>query len=137
MIKTTYTKEQVSNMIRDYNWILREIEYIRNELNDVDLNVTSQYGEESAMPKAKGDPVDMMTFEIIRRDKKSKRAERLENKIKFIRDNIHKIKDERQRVVLDHLLDGMSITKLSHHMGISRKQVYKIKDEIIDELLKD
>jgi len=126
------TREEIHNMIRDYYWIINEIKLLKSELNDTDASVTTQYGTESVMPKAKGSKPDTMTFEIIRRDKQSKRVEQLESKVKFIQDNMHKITDERQRVILDHLLDGMSITKLAHHMGVSRKKIYQIKDEIID-----
>lgn len=135
MITTSYTPLEVSNIIRDYHWMINEIKRINFVLNDTDQKVTASYGIEASMPKAKGDPADTIAFEVIRREKKSKRVTKLEKKIKFIQDNLHKVQDERQKVVLDCLLDGMSITKVAYHMGLSRKHIHTIKEQIVETLL--
>src|SRR5690625_1110577 len=114
--------------------MINEIKRQRELLNHVGGNVVAQGGIESSLPKAKGLTSDPVAMEVIRRDKKSKWIEKLENKVLFIQKRIHIITDEREKAVLECMLDGMSMIAISHHMGLSRRHIYNIKESIVDKI---
>ena len=132
--KPKFTQKEICYILSNYHWMIKEIKRINEILNDVDTNVTGQYGIESTLPKPRGITKDAMTNEIIRRDKKHHRRKKFVEKIKFVQERIHLIQDERGRVVLDCLLDGMSIGAISNHMGLSRKHVERLRDSIAEQM---
>jgi DNA-directed RNA polymerase specialized sigma subunit len=133
-VATTYSPEQVSNIIRDYHWMVKEISRINNILKDTEFTGTAQYGLEATLPKGNKVHHDKMDFEVDRRIKKSRRVEKMERKIRFIQERFDRLKDEREKVILDCLLDGMNLTDISEHLGMSRKHIHKIKDNIAEQL---
>ena len=126
--------KEIEQALRDYNWMINEIQRQRDMLQVVGSGVTSKYGIESAQPKAKGGTSDPVALEVIRRDKKSKWIEKLESKVLFIQQNIHVIKDAREKAVLECMLDGLSISAISKHMGLSRKHIYNLKNSIVEQI---
>ena len=128
-------KKQIETWIRDYRWMVREIVRLRQILEDAGDNLTQQYGVESSMPKPKGKVNDPIYMEAMRRERQWKRVERLEWKVGFVQEQMERITDERERTVLDCLLDGMSIAAVSRHMGISERNVYILRDRIVDKMM--
>lgn len=124
-------KKQIEQALRDYNWMINEIKRQREMLASVGSSVVSKIDD---MPKGKGITGDPVAMEVIRRDKKSKWIEKLENKVLFIQKRIHIITDEREKAVLECMLDGMSMIAISHHMGLSRRHIYNIKESIVDKI---
>ena len=127
-------KKEIEQALRDYNWMINEIQRQRELLKVIGNNVVAQTGIDAAMPKAKGQTSDPVALEVIRRDKKSKWIEKLESKVLFIQQNIHVITDEREKAVLECLLDGLSISAISKHMGLSRKHIYNLKNSIVEQI---
>ncbi|WP_079480580.1 hypothetical protein [Halobacillus salinus] len=126
-------KKQIENTLRDYNWMLNEIKRQRSLLTDAGTTLVAQSGIESVMPKAKGEVGDPVGQEIVRRDKKNKWVSKLERKVLYIQQRMSVITDERERAVLECLLDGMSMVAIGRHMGLSRRHIYNLKDNIIDQ----
>ena len=124
-------KKEIENALRDYAWMINEIKRQRELLRDAGTNIVAQSGLESSMPKAKGDTSDPVAMEVIRRDKASKWMQKLEQKVLFIQERIPIIQDEREKAVLQCMLDGMSMIAIGRHMGLSRRHVYNIKESII------
>lgn len=52
----------------------------------------------------------------------------------FIQKRISVISDEREKAVLNCMLDGMSMSAIGKHMGLSRRHIYTIKDSIISQI---
>ncbi|WP_279401631.1 helix-turn-helix transcriptional regulator [Piscibacillus salipiscarius] len=127
-------QKQIESALRDYNWMLNEIKRQRDLLQVVGGNVVAQSGIESTMPKPKGNTSDPVAKEVIRRDKKSKWVQKLERKVLFIQNNIHVIQDPREKAVLECMLDGLSMSAIGHHMGLSRRHIYNIKDSIVEKI---
>ncbi|MCJ0932938.1 LuxR C-terminal-related transcriptional regulator [Virgibacillus halodenitrificans] len=127
-------KQQIENTLRDYAWMINEIKRQRGMLEDIGENVVAQSGIESTMPKAQGNTSDPVAMEVIRRDKKSKWVEKLEKKVLFIQQRIPVITEEREKAVLECMLDGMSMIAISQHMGLSRRHIYTIKNDIVDKI---
>ena len=124
-------EKQIEQALRDYNWMLNEIKRQRDLLSNIGNNIVAQGGIESSMPKAKGETSDPVALEVIRRDKNSKWLDKLEEKVLFIQKRICIIQDEREKAVLECLLDGMSMSAISQHMGLSRRHIYNIKESVV------
>lgn len=128
-------EKEIEQTLRDYNWMINEIKRQRELLSHIGGNVVAQGGIESSMPKAQGETSDPVAQEVIRRDKNSKWLNKLEDKVLFVQKRIHVITDEREKVVLECLLDGFSMKAISKHIGLSRTHIYRLKDSIIDKML--
>lgn len=127
-------EQQIEQTLRDYNWMINEIKRQRDLMDYQGGNLVAQSGIESAMPKAQGGTSDPVALEVVRRDKASRWVLKLEEKVLFIQKRIHIIADEREKAVLECLLDGMSMIAISQHMGLSRRHVYNIKESIVDKI---
>jgi len=124
-------KKEIEQALRDYNWMIKEIKRQRDLLDDYDGgNLVAHIDD---MPKAKGLTGDPVALEVIRRDKKSQWVEKLEQKVLFIQKRISVITDEREKAVLNCMLDGMSMKAIGQHMGLSRTHIYNIKESIIEQ----
>ncbi|GIP63074.1 hypothetical protein J32TS6_16290 [Virgibacillus pantothenticus] len=129
-------KEQIERAIKDYNWMIREIKRQRQMLEkDIGTKVVSASGVEATLPKSKGVISDPVVKEVIRRDRKSNWLSKLEKKVLFIQERLPAIDEPREVVVLECMLDGMTISAISKHMGLSRKNIYTIKETIVQKML--
>ncbi|MFC4661727.1 DNA-binding response regulator [Oceanobacillus aidingensis] len=126
--------KQIEETLRDYSWMLNEIKRQRQLMDYEGGNMVAQSGIESTMPKSKGGTSDPIALEVIRRDKNSKWLDKLETKVLFIQKRIHLITDEREKAVLECMLDGLSMSAISQHMGLSRRHIYNIKESIVNRI---
>lgn len=60
--------------------------------------------------------------------------DKLETKVLFIQKRTHLITDEREKAVLECMLDGLSISAIGQHMRLSRRHIYTIKNSIVDQI---
>src|SRR5699024_9803911 len=124
-------EKQIESALRDYNWMINEIKRQRQLMGYEGGNLVAQGGIESTMPKAQGETSDPVALEVIRRDKASKWVLKLEDKVLYIQERMCIIQDEREKAVLECMLDGMSMSALSQHMGLSRRHIYNIKESVV------
>lgn len=129
-----YTEKDIKHILSNYFWMIKEVQRINGELEEYETNVTAQYGIESTLPKPKGLTSDTVANEVVRRDKKEQRKMEFVHKIKYVQDRIHLIEDDREKVVLDCLLDGLSISAISNHMGLTRKHIYRLRNSIVTRM---
>ena len=130
--KKFYSKYETYNILRDYNWIVKEANRIKLELNKVEsVGVASYSGE----PKGGNGVSDRIGGEVIRREKKYKRLDGYLSKIAFIEERADNIADDKEKVVLDCILDGMGINTIAVHLNMSRRMVHKLRDNIVDGLV--
>lgn len=127
-------REEIEDILRDYHWMIREITRLRGYLEDAGEGAVGQYGIESSMPKPKGGNTDPVYQETARRERKWKRLKKLENKVLFIQDRLYLILDEREKTILECMLDGMSYRAIAKHMGLSHSHIQRIKDSIVTNL---
>jgi DNA-directed RNA polymerase specialized sigma24 family protein len=127
-------REEIEDALRDYHWMIREISRLRGYLEDAGEGTVRQYGIDSGMPKPQGGNTDPVYQETARRERKWKRLEKLENKVLYIQDHLYLILDEREKTVLDCMLDGMSYRSIARHMGLSHSHIQRIKDSIVSNL---
>ena len=131
----TFNKHQIYGILKDYHWKLREIIQLEKDLQKTDFSGVAQYGIEATLPNGKGIVGKAIENEIIRRSNKSERIVDYAKEVNFINENMHKVKDEKQKVVLDCMLDGFSISAIAHHMQTNRKFIHKMIDDIVDCLV--
>jgi hypothetical protein len=129
-------KQQMERTLKDYHWMIREIKRQQDILNeDIGTRVVAVSGLESTLPKAKGIVGNPVVKEVIRREQKSSWLMKLEKKVLFIQERLPAVDEPREKAVLECMLDGMTISAISKHMGLSRKHIYSIRDSIIDKML--
>ncbi|GIO25178.1 DNA-binding response regulator [Oceanobacillus sp. J11TS1] len=126
--------KQIEETLRDYSWMLNEIKRQRQLMDYTGGNLVAQSGIESTMPKAQGGTSDPVALEVVRRDKASRWLQKLEEKVLFIQKRMSIITDEREKAVLECMLDGMSMSAIGHHMGLSRRHIYNIKESIVNRI---
>lgn len=129
-------KKQIKNALRDYNWMINEIKRQRELLEDAGTNLVAQSGIESTLPKAQGKTGDPVAREVVRRDKNLTWIHKLEVKVTFIQERMAVIEEEREKAVLECLLDGMSMVAISRHMGLSRRHIYNLKENVVEKISK-
>jgi len=125
-------KHEIEQILRDYHWMIREIERLRNLLGDAGERVVRNY-ETLDMPKPQGGKTDPVAIEAARRERSWKKLRTYEQKVMFVQERIDIIQDERERTVLDCMLDGMSMRAIANHMGLSRRHVQNLKDNIVEQ----
>src|SRR5699024_907411 len=132
--EVSMNKREIEQALRDYNWMIKEIKRQRELLGHIKTNIVSQSGLESSMPKAQGVTSDPVAIEVIRREKKSKWVEKLEEKVLFIQKRISFITNEREKAVLECMLDGLSMSAIGRHMGLSERHIRRLKDSIVSKM---
>lgn len=130
-------KKEIANMLRDYHWMINEIQRQRKVLESAGEKLTAQYGIESSMPKSNHGNSDPVAKEAIRREKKYSWINKLEFKVLFIQERLPFIKIEREKAVLECMLDGMSIKAIAKHMGFSERHIYIIRSQVIDRIMEN
>jgi len=130
------TFHDIENALRDYNWMTKEINRLREELNIINNSVTAAYGIQASMPKA-NTISDSTSREVIQRERKHKALTKFEKKVNFIENRSLYITDDRELTILNCLLTGMSIVAISQHMGFSERKVYSIKDDIVKKMMEN
>lgn len=128
-------KTEIERILRDYHWMVREISRLRSYLDDAGERTIGQYGIDAGQPKPRGGTSDPVHMEVVRRERQWKRIEKMEKKVRYVQERIESVDDERERTVLDCMLDGMNIVAIARHMGISERYVYIIRDRIVSNML--
>lgn len=131
-----FNRHQIYGILKNYAWMLHEIKRLDRELQRTDFSGVSQYGIEASLPHAQGIVRRALENEVMRRNRKSDKLLKYCEQVNFINENAGKITDEKEKVVLDCLLDGMSLTAISKHLRMSRQQITDLRDKIVDCLAK-
>lgn len=136
--KKMTTKKDIENILKNYSWMINSIKIMRKSLQEGgEERITAEYGVGSSLPKPKGTTSDPVYRELLRREKRWKKIEQYERKVKMIQDRIHVIQDEREFEVLNWLLDGKSYRWIAMHMGLSHSHIRRLKDSIVEKLAGD
>jgi DNA-binding CsgD family transcriptional regulator len=129
----TYTKKQISVILKDYHWMLNSIKLLRESMDEAGEKIVRPY-ENSDMPKPKGNTSDPVYQEYIRREKRWKKIFEYEKKVRVIQERMHKITDDRELEVLHWLLEGKSFRWISLHMGLSHTHISRLRESIIEQM---
>lgn len=128
-MEKTYSKHAIYEILTKYNWMIKEYNRIKLQLNNVETVGVAVYSDE---PKgSQSAPSQRIEGEVIRREKKFDRLKEYDDKITYISQRLDSVEDEKHKVVLDCILDGMSMNAIAIHLNTSRRTVFKIRDTIV------
>jgi DNA-binding CsgD family transcriptional regulator len=132
--------QKVEEDLKDYHWMIREINRLEDSIwrkeqlqGSSGSSLTAQYGLEATMPKAQGARL-LTDLEVEEIEKMVKRKQKLEDRVYRIQQASTKITDEKERTVLDCMLDGMRMKAIARHVGISRTRLNEIKRDLVPKL---
>lgn len=123
--------EKLKTAILNYNANIREIARIHAVLQSVEFKgVASMSGDIKSSEVS-----NPIVGEIIRREAKHKRLDRLEKEVLFIQQQAQQLDDEELQRVLDYLLDGMTPSEISRELDVTRQTVYRKIDKLVKIML--
>src|SRR5690625_1960646 len=130
-------KKQLQTLIYNYHWQTKKANRIARILNDIDAPkgaATTQYGIESTLPKANTTLKSKHEIDAMgRREKRLyERYMRYIENIELVESLADHIDNEMQLIILDCMMEGMSLRSIAAHLGISRYKVSELKDEMLD-----
>jgi hypothetical protein len=126
--------------LHSYHWMFREIERLKKELNDAiktlgpSSRLTAIYGDEAGMPQGQGLKLSTMSISEQRFDRQWRRLKKLEQKVEKINQASDQITDDKERTVLECILDGIRMNMVARHVGISRQRLNEIKRLIVKKM---
>ncbi len=130
-------KHQLQELIYNYHWQIKEVDRISRILNNIDGPQgagTAQYGIEATLPKP--NTKEKSKHEI---DAMSRREKRLYERYMRFKENVEVVEsladyleNDFNQIILDCMMEGMSLRSIAAHLGISRYKVGELKDEMID-----
>lgn len=129
-------EKEIKYILHNYHWMIQTIALKRNELSDAGERLVAQYGIDAAMPKASGGNSDPIFHEVIRRQKAHSSIIKIEKQVRFIQKHMDAITDEKERLVLNKLLDGHSLRGIARNTGMTFSAVRTHKDNIAKKLHK-
>ncbi|MDN4609137.1 LuxR C-terminal-related transcriptional regulator [Sporosarcina highlanderae] len=132
MTKTKpFSRHEIYGILRDYHWLVREISRIKSDLNITESVGVASYSDE---PRGNSGPSNPVQAEVERRDKKYDRMAKYLARVDYINRQSKNITDEREKVILDCILDGMKMSAIADHLNISRHTANQIRDIIVVKL---
>jgi len=128
MIK--YTKDDISYILYNYQLIYNEASRLRKELN---VSETVGVAVITDQPRS-GGVTNRVPAEVMRRERKFKRLAEYERKISLVEDAGINLTGERNNIVLDHILNGVPVTKIHELINMSRSTVHLAFGEIVEQI---
>lgn len=122
-------KQEIHEAIKDYHWMIRLLMNQRQEALTSN-GLTAKYGIEASLPKPNttSDPVYQ---EFLRIEKYESNTIRLKKKVMFLQKHSKAIRNTKDKIILDKLLDGMSMRDIAVELGMSLSGVKGRKDNIV------
>jgi hypothetical protein len=96
--------------------------------------LTAVYGDEAGMPKGQGLKLSTMSISEQRFDRQWQRLKKLEQKMERMNKAADQITDDKERTVLECILDGVRMNMVSRHVGISRQRLNEIKRLLVKKM---
>lgn len=126
--------QKTEEEIRDYSFSVREIERIKGYLQDAGEGTVGAYGIDAGQPKGQGSTSDKTHREVVKRERHWKRLKTLEESVRRVERAMETITNEKERSVLECIMDGVRINLIARHLGVSRTYLNKIWRELIKKM---
>ena len=127
-------KKEIHDAIFNYHWMIRLLINKKVEMTGVSQTLVAKYGIEANMPKDKGTASDPVFQEILRIERYERNTERIRKKVQMIQKHSKAITNIKEQLILDMLLDGMSLREIASKMDMSLAAVNRKKDEIVNKI---
>ena len=133
--------QMVEQDIRDYGWMVEKIASLKEQESIRDKNAgklivagTAAYGLSASLPKAKNVNSDPTHREARKGLRHWERCLRYKRKIEMLEKAVSELKDERERIVIEGLLDGEKNYMIAQELNVTRQTVHEIKKSAIRNL---
>lgn len=127
-------KKEIHDAIFNYHWMIRLLINKKVEMTGVSQTLIAKYGIEGSLPKGKGSVSDPVFQEILRIERYERNTERIRKKVQMIQKHLKAITNIKEQLILDMLLDGMSLREIASKLDMSLAAVNRKKDEIVDKI---
>jgi hypothetical protein len=123
--------------LRSYHWMINEIDRLNNQIhkaiqiNSPESSLVARYGDEATLPRGKGLKLSTMSISEEKYERQIKRVASLEEKVRKINEAIESLVDEKERTVMECILDGERMNIIAKHVGVSRTRLNEIKRTIV------
>lgn len=140
--KKELKKGTLRHWVENYRWMVESIEEARQPAakvsNDSYIGAKiAQYGIEATLPKASGFTGDPVYSEVNRRLRyTSKTIKQYEDKIATVQSLIPFVEGDRENEVLYRLLNGDSMASIGKHMKLSKSTIFRIRESILEQMIK-
>lgn len=118
---------EIEKSLSNYSWMINEIKRLQPLLKEDENKDVAQFDVRSILPKPQSMTSNPISNEMLRSDRIYQRLINLEERVLFIQDRMHVIVNERERAILNCMLDGMSLSDIARHMGISNTHTHRIR----------
>lgn len=130
-------KDQLQSLIYNYHWQIKEVERIARILNHIDAPKgagTAQYGIEATLPKPNTSIKSKSEIDAMgRREKRLyERYLRYKDNVELVESLADHLDSDYKQIILDCMMEGMSLRSIGAHLGISRYKVGELKDDMIN-----
>lgn len=126
--------DKVKDAIYNYNWMVRAIAELDEQLAEGVSGLTACYGSDAAMPKGKGKITNRVHADAAKRERDIRRLQRYRRNIDEINRAMEQMEDEKHLLILECMIDGWSNKKISLLLGIAEGTFYEWRREAIAEL---
>ncbi|MDC3414282.1 hypothetical protein [Terrihalobacillus insolitus] len=125
--------QEIHEAIKDYSWMIKVLISKRKEMVESSNGLVAKGGIESTLPKPQNisDPVYQ---EILRIEKYEKNTNRVRKKVMFIQRHSKCIKNTKNKIILDLLLDGLPLREVALELDMSLSGVKRRKDVIVNQI---
>lgn len=134
--------KEIENIIRDYHLMKREVVRLDELIRRIPAPVgkggndgVAQYGIEATLPKGSGLISKIELDQLDRRERKLlERLERYQSLIEFVEESEELVEDPVHQVIYSCMMEGMSYRAIGKHIGKSREQIRRLRDELMCHL---
>jgi CheY-like chemotaxis protein len=135
-------KKQIEDLIYDYHWMRKEVDRLERIIFGFSVPIrfgVSQYGVEATLPK--GSPMKSraeLEAMDLREERQYKRLIAYREKVYAVEEIAEWLeknaKDQRQLIILDCMMEGMSYRAIAAHLRMNRNRVRELKDDMLDQI---
>jgi len=131
-------KKNIENLIRDYHWMRKEAEHLEKIVfgNERPKNWgVAQYGIEAMMPKGSNLKTKSELEAMDTREQRQyKRWHYYKKRVTAVERLSELVQGDKQLMILDCMIDRMSLDRISKRLGISKGKVISLKDDMLSQI---
>lgn len=127
-------KREIHDAIFNYHWMIKLLINKKISMTGSSNPLVAKYGIDASMPTGKGDISDPVYQELLRIEKYEKNTKKIRNKVLMIQKHSKVIKNLKEQLILNGLLDGKSMREVASELDMSLSSVKRNKDIIVNKI---
>lgn len=128
-----HTRLEVMDMVMNYPYHIKRLQEIKDEQSQITETFNLQMQDfTKPMPNSEGH--DPFYNEKLRLVKMSQEYVRLEHKVRYIQERLHRVTDERMALILNLKLSGKTYKEISKIVNLSISRSQALMSDICNDL---